>query len=97
MDSFSNFSTGSGSNISCSSCIHISSINFPTDDLNIEMVRRIFQEPESLLINLTMCLVLKFLFYSKIKITMKNASWILSIGAIVAYKIYYDEPVESLV
>ena len=41
--------------------------------------------------------MLKFLSFSKTKLTPKNVCWILSIGTIVAYKIYYDEPVEGLV
>ncbi len=41
--------------------------------------------------------MLKFLFCSNTKLTTRNVCWILSIGTIVAYKIYYDEPVEGLV
>jgi hypothetical protein len=40
--------------------------------------------------------MLKFLSLSNTKLTVKNVCWILSIGTIVAYKIYYDEPVEGL-
>lgn len=41
--------------------------------------------------------MLKFLSFSETKLTPKNVCWILSIGTIVAYKIYYDETVEGLV
>ena len=44
-----------------------------------------------------MCLMLKFLFYSKTPLTGANACWILSISTIIAYKIYYDEPVGGLI
>lgn len=39
----------------------------------------------------------KFLYYSKIKLSCSNACWILSIGTIIAYKIYYDEVVGGLI
>lgn len=61
------------------------------------MISRIFEEPEPLLINLAMCLMLKFLYYSKMVLTGANACWILSTSTIIAYKIYYDEPVGGLV
>lgn len=41
--------------------------------------------------------MLKFLFYSKISLSCANACWILGIGTIVAYKIYYDDPVGGLI
>jgi hypothetical protein len=41
--------------------------------------------------------MLKFLFYSKMTITGANSSWILSIATIVAYKIYYDDPIGGLI
>ena len=44
-----------------------------------------------------MCLMTKFLFYSKMKVTDVNACWIMSVGTIIAYKIYFDEPVGGLV
>ncbi len=40
--SYSDFSLGSGSRISCSSSIKISSIKFPPHILTLEMVRTIF-------------------------------------------------------
>lgn len=44
-----------------------------------------------------MCLMVKFIFYSKIEVTCANACWIMSVGTIIAYKIYYDEPVGGLI
>lgn len=41
--------------------------------------------------------MIKFLSYSKIRIDNTNACWILSIATIVAYKIYYDDPVGGLI
>jgi hypothetical protein len=41
--------------------------------------------------------MIKFLYYCKISISGTNACWILSISTIIAYKIYYDEPVEGLI
>ena len=41
--------------------------------------------------------MVKFLFYSKIKLNCENATWILSVSTIIGYKIYYDEPVEGLI
>ena len=61
------------------------------------MVERIYEQPEPFLINLSVCLMLKFLSFSETKLTSKNVCWILSVGTIVAYKIYYDEPVKGLI
>lgn len=61
------------------------------------MIENIYEKPEPFLINLSVCLMLKYLHLSSTKLTSKNVCWILSIGTIVAYKIYYDEPVEGLV
>ena len=41
--------------------------------------------------------MMKFLCYSKIRLDSINAGWILSIATVVAYKIYYDDPVGGLV
>lgn len=95
--SFSDFGSSSGSKFSCNSIVNISYIKFPPHILTLDMIRRIFEEPEAFLINLSLCLMLKFLHYSKIPFTFANACWILSISTIVAYKIYYDDPVGGLI
>ena len=41
--------------------------------------------------------MLKFLKESERTLNKSNVCWILSVATIVAYKIYYDEPVEGLV
>lgn len=61
------------------------------------MVEKIYEQPQPFLINLSVCLMLKYLQRSKTKLDKKNVCWILSVGTIVAYKLYYDEPVEGLV
>lgn len=40
--------------------------------------------------------MLKFLCYSKIALTGANSCWILGIATLIAYKIYYDDPVGGL-
>jgi hypothetical protein len=96
IDNFDDFGSSTGSKFSCNSIVNISHINFPPHKLTLKMVRRIFEEPEAFLINLALCLLLKFLFYSKILLTNVNSCWILSIATIIAYKIYYDDPVGGL-
>lgn len=88
---------GSNSWISSQSLLNISSIKFPMQILSESLIERIFDEPEPFLINLALCLMSKFIFYSKIKLNCENVIWILSVSTIVAYKIYYDEPVEGLI
>ena len=39
----------------------------------------------------------KYLHYSKTKLNCESVTWILSVATIIAYKIYYDEPVEGLI
>ena len=41
--------------------------------------------------------MLKFIYSSNVELNESNACWILAVGTIIAYKIYYDEPVEGLV
>lgn len=72
-------------------------IELPNLILTKSLVARIYEDPEPFLINLSLCLIIKFLYYTKIKINCENCCWILSIGTIIAYKIYYDEPVSGLI
>ena len=43
-----------------------------------------------------MCLMLKFLYYSKIQLNQDNWNWIISISTIIGYKIYYDDTILGL-
>ena len=61
------------------------------------MIELIYEQPQPFLINLSVCLMLKYLHCSRTKLNKQNVCWILSVGTIIAYKIYYDEPVEGLV
>lgn len=84
---------GSNSWFSSQSLITIGSLKFPNLFLSQELVEKIFEEPEPFLVNLSLCLMAKFLFYSKTKLDCENVPWILSVATIIAYKIYYDEPI----
>ena len=81
---------GSNSWFSSQSLLNIGSLKFPTLLLSEELIEKIFEEPEPFLVNLSLCLMAKFLFYSKTKLNGGNIPWILSISTIIAYKIYYD-------
>lgn len=41
--------------------------------------------------------MIKFIFYSKIEVNGASVCWVMSIATIIAYKIYYDDPVSGLV
>ena len=75
----------------------MSSVSLPDLKLDLKMIEDIYEAPEPFLINLSVCLMLKFLFYSKMILSSNNACWILAVSTILAYKLYYDEPVEGLV
>ena len=49
-----------------------------------------------LLVNLAVCLLLKCSSWGGVALSEKNLGWMLGISTIVAYKIYYDEPVTGL-
>lgn len=63
---------------------------------NEAMVRTIFDSTCPLLVNLAVCLLLKCSSWGAVPLSEKNLGWMLGISAIVAYKIYYDEPVTGL-
>ena len=60
------------------------------------MVSTIFDSTCPLLVNLAVCLLLKCSSWGGVALSEKNLGWMLGISTIVAYKIYYDEPVTGL-
>ena len=88
---------GSNSWFSSQSLLTIGSLKFPAIFFSQELIEKIFEEPEPFLVNLSLCLMAKFLFYSKTKLNSESVPWILSVATIVAYKIYYDEPIIGLI
>ena len=49
------------------------------------------------LVNLALCLMYKCLARTEIHLTPQNAGWFMGVSTLVAYKVYYDEPIEGLI
>jgi hypothetical protein len=59
-------------------------------------VSTIFDSTCPLLVNLAVCLLLKCSSWGGVPLSEKNLGWMLGVATIVAYKVYYDEPVKGL-
>ena len=59
-------------------------------------VSTIFDSTCPLLVNLAVCLLLKCSSWGGVPLSEKNLGWMLGVSTIVAYKVYYDEPVTGL-
>ena len=94
--SFNELNSVCSSWFSMTTSLSLADLKVPQLVLTKELVKRIYEEPEPFLINLSLCLMFKFLYYSKIKLDLENVCWIMGIGTVIAYKIYYDDPVSNL-
>lgn len=66
-------------------------LNFPSISLTPKLVASLFDDASPLLINLAICLLFKFMFRSKVRLSNDNAGWLLGVSVLVGYKIFYDE------
>ena len=60
------------------------------------MLENYFDFYSPFLVNLGLCLMVKSLTKNQIGLTKENAGWLLGIATVIAYKVYYDEPIDGL-
>ena len=72
-------------------------MNLPFLELKPSLIKEIFIAPSLYLVNLSLCLLLKYCYFTNTSLDDHNIGWILSVSAIIAYKIYYDEQIEDLI
>jgi hypothetical protein len=60
------------------------------------MLEVFFDPPSPYLINLSLCLFCKCLSRGFLSLKEDSIGWLLGVSTIVAYKLYYDEPIEGL-
>lgn len=59
-------------------------------------LQAIFDQPCPFLVNLALCLLCKCIARAEMLLKEGSVGWLLSTATIVAYKIYYDEPIGGL-
>ena len=74
----------------------IRSIEIPHLDMNVETIAQIYESPQPFLINLSLCLFVRYCLSTKHKVTFEGSAWVLTVSTIIAYKLYYDEEIEGL-
>lgn len=72
-------------------------MRLPELPFEVETLQAIFDSPCPFLVNLALCLLCKCMARSQMALSEGSAGWLLSTATIVAYKIYYDEPIGGLV
>ena len=65
-------------------------IEIPHIDLNIETITLLYDTPSPFLINLSLCLFIRYCANAQEKVKFEECAWLLGIATVVAYKIYYD-------
>ena len=78
------------------SVCQLSQIKLPSLELSLEFLEEIFLSPSIFLMNLSVCLLLKYSYYTRTILSQDNIGWIISVSTIIAYKIYYDNQMEDL-
>lgn len=66
-------------------------IKLPSLKLTEDLVKEIYQAPSPFLMNLSLCLFLRYCIRRNAKPEWSDAAWILAMSTIQAFKIYYDE------
>jgi hypothetical protein len=66
-------------------------ITLPSLKLTEELIKHIYQAPSPFLMNLSLCLFLRYCIKRNAKPEWNDAAWILAIATIEAFKLYYDE------
>lgn len=74
----------------------IRSIEVPQMEMNPGTIASIFETPQPFLINLSLCLLLRYSLTSRRKACYEDCAWVLTVSTIIAYKLYYDEEIEGL-
>ena len=58
--------------------------------MNLEAISLIYDTPQPFLINLSLCLFIRYCFLTKRKVKFEESAWVLCVATILAYKLYYD-------
>lgn len=61
-----------------------------------QLVKEIYQAPSPFLMNLSLCLFLRYCIRRNSKPDWNDAAWILAIATIEAFKVFYDEELEGM-
>lgn len=77
--------------------LSLKNLTLPELPFNLGMLQAIFDSPCPFLVNLSLCLLCKCMARSELALSEASVGWLLSTATIVAYKIYYDEPISGLV
>ena len=80
----------SDSLLSINSIKTIRSIEVPQMEMNTETIAQIFDTPQPFLINLSLCLMMRYALASRRKVCFEDSAWVLTVSTIVAYKLFYD-------
>jgi len=57
------------------------------------MLEVFFDPPTPYLVNLALCLFCKCMSRGQIVVGVDSVGWLLGVSTVVAYKLYYDEPI----
>ena len=70
------------------------SIDVPAMQLTVPTLRLIYESPQPLIVTLSLCLFIRY--FIRKEIDLLSRGWLLSLSAMAAYKLSYDEEVEGL-
>lgn len=74
----------------------IRSIQITHMEMNVSTIALIFDTPQPFLMNLSLCLFIRYCLSARRKVRLQDSSWVLCVATVVAYKLYYDEVIEGL-
>lgn len=77
--------------------LSLKNMRLPEIPFDLNTLQAIFDSPCPFLVNLSLCLFCKCIARAAMELHEGSVGWLLSTATIVAYKIYYDEPIDGLV
>ena len=60
-------------------------------EMNLKTISMIYETPQPFLINLSLCLFIRYCLVTRKKVKVEESAWVLTVAAISACKLYYDE------
>lgn len=60
-------------------------------EMNLKTISMIYETPQPFLINLSLCLFIRYCLVTRKKVNFEESAWVLTVATIIAYKLYYDE------
>jgi hypothetical protein len=76
--------------------VSLTDLKLPELLLSESLLEDYFDFFSPFLVNLAVCLFFKCLVKSSTSLTKENVGWLFGIATVVAYKVYYDEPIGGL-